>query len=128
MSRMAMFVCDVCARRSSDHDGWFVVSGDGAHLDVATWDEEAAVDTGARHACSAAHVEKLVFSTLSPELQGPLVALPVRRGGWNPAALEPAASDEPMNAEEALMSVLDAIDVALQAPTRDEEEALAFDA
>ena len=126
MSRMAMIVCDVCGRRGSDHTGWFVVSGADAHLEIAGWTEEAAALAEARHACSAAHVEKLVFSTLAPELRGPLVPLPVRRGGWNPAALH----DEERNssAQDALMSILDAVDTALQAPTRDEEEALGFDA
>lgn len=124
MSQMQMIVCDVCGRRSGDHSTWFVVSGEDAHLEIAGWTEEAAA-ARVRHACSPAHVEKLVFSTLSPELQGPLVALPVSRGGWNPAALQ---KDETDTAQDALMSILDAVDTALQAPTRDEEEALAFDA
>ncbi len=128
MSQIAIFACDVCGDRTGDHDGWFLVSGEGAHLEVAGWTEDAACGAGVRHACCADHVEKLLFAAIAPELRETLVPLPLRRGGWNPAALETSSPDEPMNAEEALLSVLHEIDVVLQSPTRDDEEALAFDA
>jgi hypothetical protein len=128
MSQFAIFACDTCGSRAGDYGDWFTVTGEGAHLQVSRWNEDAAREGGVRHACCAEHVEKLVFEAVAAELREPMVPLPVRRGGWDPASLEIAAPEEPQDAEDVLLSILDAIDVVLQSPTRDEEEALAFDA
>jgi hypothetical protein len=128
VNTIGLYVCEICGTQSMDHAGWFTVAGAGPSMEVFPWNDELRARPDCRHACCGDHVQRLVFNSATQDLVSPMVSVAIPRGGWNPLSLVPPSADKPA-VQDSFMSVLDAIDAALQGPTSEEEDtAGAFDA
>jgi hypothetical protein len=130
MSRVQSYKCEVCGMQERDHSRWLLVSEQPrAHnLDIIKWNEKLAEQPGICHLCCAEHLQVLVGSWMMPDL-----GIPEQLSDQNAAEdnlsmlaelhLDRACLSSGMDTDrESLLSMLEAVEVALKTSKFQEEE------
>ncbi len=134
MSRSQDYRCEVCGMQERDHSRWLLVSDQPrAHqIDILNWDDKLAAQPGICHLCCTDHLQVLVGSWMMPDLGIPS-APPSPTDNRSPLlsnfrldSAYLATGDQ--TERESLLTMLEAVEVALRGADSDDEPAQNFDA